>query len=87
MVPKVKAIVDLWVTNYSEDLEFSQKDACSTLIEGRCPLTKGDTVTYHFTMPVKAGGGFHANIEVSLEDSCGYPIGCLALPVKIHECI
>lgn len=84
MVPKVKAIVDLFIFNYTKNIPFSQKDACSTLIKGHCPLKKGDKATYYFTMPVKRSErSVKCDIEVSLNDENDNTLGCLLLPVSI----
>lgn len=84
MVPKVSAIVNLWITNYTKNIPFSQRDACSTLIRGRCPLEPGQIVTYYFTMPIsRSEPNVNCDVEVSLNDRYGNAIGCAMIPVSL----
>lgn len=86
LIPKVYAKTNMFGMPITMHKPFSQKNACSTLTYGNCPLRRGDTARYYFTMPVESlvGGGLEANVEVSLVNERKKSVGCLALPVKIY---
>lgn len=84
IVPKIKAIGDLWLFKLPINIPFYQKDICSYLIRGRCPLKVGDYVSYYFTYAVNPTEfRVNADIEISLERVNGETLGCLRLPISV----
>ncbi|EEC08723.1 major epididymal secretory protein HE1, putative [Ixodes scapularis] len=61
-------------------------DACNGYLSPRCPMRKGQTYTYRYTMPVREiYPATPATIEYKLTNEEGRLIGCTSIPVQIFR--
>ncbi|XP_051170505.1 NPC intracellular cholesterol transporter 2-like [Leptopilina boulardi] len=80
LTPKVTA----YVLETSVVYPFAQKNACDTLINGECPLSKGDEVTYSLNMPVlSAYPKIKLSIQFEFFDDNGNVQVCFIVPSKV----
>lgn len=52
---QVKAKGKFWIFTQDADLGEQGSEACNYLLQGKCPLVKGEQVKYKVTTPVKVG--------------------------------
>ncbi|KAG7202621.1 hypothetical protein KM043_009806 [Ampulex compressa] len=80
--PRVVATVMGARVNYP----FPQKNACTTLVNGECPLDKDEEVTYALTMPIlKYYPSIPLNIEFALLGDDGKEQVCFKVDAKVQK--
>lgn len=63
---------------------FAQKNACDTLVNGKCPLDKDEEVTYFLNMPVLASyPPIKLSIQFEFLDDNGDVQLCFIVPSKV----
>ncbi|KAF7990921.1 hypothetical protein HCN44_000726 [Aphidius gifuensis] len=67
-------------TNYP----MPEPNACNSLINGKCPATKGDSLTYGLTMPVlKSYPKVKVHIRMQLVDKSNVVHSCFEIDAKV----
>ncbi|XP_014605049.1 PREDICTED: protein NPC2 homolog [Polistes canadensis] len=80
LTPRVRVTVFGVTTDY----DYPHKDACKDLVNGECPLEKGEEVTYSLSMPIlKAYPRLSLVIEFALVDENKKSHVCFAIDGKV----
>lgn len=66
------------------ELPAERAAACNWLVQSRCPLSPGEEVTYHLSMPVTAIYPLvSVTIEIDLVDQSGQSHGCFVVDARV----
>ncbi|XP_076165083.1 NPC intracellular cholesterol transporter 2 [Ptiloglossa arizonensis] len=80
----LKPVVDVQLGDVHMDYALPQQNACKDLVDGECPLDKGESVTYHLKMPVHTYyPTVSMTIQLSLVDESNISQMCLRIPAHV----
>ena len=66
--------------------EYYSIEVCTNLKNAKCPLQKGDTVTYGFKMPVYSQfAGYKTDLKICFKDDQEYVVFCFAITVDVRD--
>ncbi|XP_076299689.1 NPC intracellular cholesterol transporter 2 isoform X2 [Lasioglossum baleicum] len=82
LTPKVTVHIGSISTAY----QLPEQNACKSLVNGECPLDKGERVTYKLQMPIeKIYPKIALTIQLSLVDGNGKSQACIKIPSKVVD--
>ncbi|CAD1473096.1 unnamed protein product, partial [Heterotrigona itama] len=82
----LKPVVDAEVGIIHTPFPLPEQNACRNLVNGQCPLQKGESATYLLKMPVeKSYPKISLTIQLSLVDENNNSQVCFRIPAKVVD--
>ncbi|XP_048261802.1 NPC intracellular cholesterol transporter 2-like isoform X1 [Bombus terrestris] len=82
----LKPVVDVQLGGGHVPYPLPEQNACKGLVNGQCPLQKGQSATYRLKMPVeKSYPRISLTIQLSLVDEQNKPQVCFKIPAKVVD--
>lgn len=82
----LKTKVMVKIAGATIEYPFPKPDACKSLSKGKCPLKKGDQLTYKLNMPISSGyPSVKMNIQFSLMDENNVSHVCFTMDCKVVD--
>ncbi|KZC06503.1 Epididymal secretory protein E1 [Dufourea novaeangliae] len=82
----LRPVVDVQLGNTNIKYPLPEQNACKNLVDGQCPLDKGEVVTYKLKMPIeKIYPKISLTIQLTLVGDHDTPHVCLRIPAMVVD--